>query len=321
MTQEQVLNVVLGEKYAGLRLDVALSDLFPAFSRAFLQRCIKQGRLRREDGTAVRARDIVSGGEQMVFEPMQADYGPEDEIVGEDIPLTLVHKDDDMLVIDKPAGLVVHPGAGHTRGTLINALVFHFPQLKFLPRAGIVHRLDKDTSGLLTVAATCSAYTALVRQMQAHKIRREYLCLVQGEVIAGGRVDAPLGRHPRDRKRMAVVAGGRGAVTHYRVLNRFQGCTLLSVLLETGRTHQIRVHMAHIRHPVVGDAVYGGHRHALSNKAVLEALREFKRQALHATRLALKHPVTGEDCAWESELPADMRALMDLLSRHAAADV
>ena len=315
MTQERILNVVLGEEYAGLRLDKALADLLPAFSRAFLQRCIKQGQVQM-DGAVVRPRDIINGGEWVVFDLAQIDAEPADKIAGEDIPLSVVHDDDALLVIDKPVGMVVHPGAGHSRGTLVNALVFRFPPLRLLPRAGIVHRLDKDTSGLLVIAKGHAAHKALVEQMQARAIRREYLCLVQGEVIAGGCVNEPLGRHPRDRKRMAVVMGGREAVTHYRVLKRFRGCTLLGVRLETGRTHQIRVHMAHLRYPVVGDATYGGQRCALDNKVALEALRGFKRQALHAHRLTLAHPETGEVCTWESALPPDMQALLDLLSQH-----
>ncbi len=318
--QEQNLNIVIDEEYAGARLDKALAELFPAFSRAFLQRCIKQGRV-RVDGAAARPRDLVGGGERVDLELTEADLpgtGFEGALAGEDLPLSVLHEDDALLVLDKPVGMVVHPGAGRPGGTLVNALVFCRPALKFLPRAGLVHRLDKDTSGLLVVAKTRAAHKSLAGQMQARTIRREYLCLVHGEVISGGRVAAPLGRHPRDRKRMAVVAGARAAVTHYRVLARFRRHTLLSVRLETGRTHQIRVHLAHIRHPVVGDAVYGGHRRtpAVAGAVVIEALREFGHQALHAHRLRLAHPVTGEVREWRSEPPPDLRALLDLLSAH-----
>ncbi len=317
MTREQTLSVVIDEEYAGVRLDKALAELFPAFSRAFLQKCIRRGRV-SVDGAAARPRDLVAGGEQVAFEfaPDDATDTPADAtLAGEDLPLTVLHDDDALLVLDKPVGMVVHPGAGRAGGTLMNALVFRYPALRFLPRAGIVHRLDKDTSGLLVVAKTRAAHKSLVEQLQARTIRREYLCLVHGAVISGGCVDAPIGRHPRDRKRMAVVAGGREAVTHYRVRERFQNHTLLSVRLETGRTHQIRVHLAHIHYPVVGDATYSRRRRPPpADAAVCKALRDFDHQALHACRLALTHPTTGERCEWRSEPPPDLRALLDLLS-------
>ena len=318
--RERILTIVIDEEHVGMRLDKVLAELFPAFSRAFLQHCIKRGQV-RVNGDMVRPRDQVVGGERVDLDIVQADAGTGEESAGEDIPLSIVHDDDALLVLDKPVGLVVHPGAGRHGGTLVNALIFHYPQLKLLPRAGLVHRLDKDTSGLLVVAKTRIAHKALVGQMQARTIRREYLCLVYGDVIAGGRVEAPIGRSRRDRKRMAVAADGRAAVTHYQVVRRFKGCTLVKVRLETGRTHQIRVHMAHIRHAVVGDASYGGGRLPSAMAAVVrEAVRGLGHQALHAARLSLTHPHTGKIVTWESEAPADMRKLLALLERHVAAD-
>ncbi len=320
--QERVFNVVIDDEYAGVRLDKVMAELFPAFSRAFLQRHIKQGRV-LVDGASARPRDLVAGGERLVFELGDDDVTgvSEGALEGEDAPLDVVHDDDELLVVNKPAGVVVHPGAGRAAGTLVNALVFHYPALRFLPRAGVVHRLDKDTSGLLAVAKTPAAHKSLVEQLQARTVSREYLCLVHGAVISGGRIDAAIGRHPRDRKRMAVVAGGRDAVTHYRVLERFSGYTLLSVRLETGRTHQIRVHAAHIRHPVVGDATYGLRRRApVAGAELRQALQGLKRQFLHACRLGLAHPATGEPCKWRSEPPGDLDALLRFLRLHAAAN-
>jgi 23S rRNA pseudouridine1911/1915/1917 synthase len=233
--------------------------------------------------------------------------------------LEIVHEDDELLVLNKPAGLVVHPAAGHGDGTLLNALLHHHPALELLPRAGIVHRLDKETTGLMVVAKTLPAQTALVAQLQARNVHREYEAVVVGLPTGGGRVDAPIGRHPRDRQRMAVVRAespsGKPAVTHYRLIQRFRAHTHLRCLLETGRTHQIRVHMAHINHPLVGDPVYGGRFRIPAGMAAerVEALRSFPRQALHARRLALAHPRTGEEVQWEAPLPADMEALLAML--------
>ncbi len=317
---DQVLQAVLDEEHAGERLDRVLAELFPAFSRTFLQRCIKQGQV-LVDGAVMRPRDLVRGGERITFDAGDRIAWQEQaagSLVAEDIPLTLVHEDDAMLVVDKPVGMIVHPGAGHPDGTLVNALLYHHPPLEFLPRAGMVHRLDKDTSGVLVVAKTHAAHKSLTEQMQAREIYREYLCLVHGRVISGGSIDAPVGRHPQARQRMAVVAGGRKAVTHYRVVERFLCHTLLKVRLETGRTHQIRVHMANIRHPVVGDPVYGARRREPPQAAseLSEALQQFRHQALHACSIGLKHPKTGEQRRWSSLPPSDLRGLLDLLSRH-----
>jgi 23S rRNA pseudouridine1911/1915/1917 synthase len=295
---------------AGWRLDATLAKLFPEHSRSRLQGWLKDG-LIRLDGAAAEGKRKVYGGERIEFD-LDAAVPPAPTLAqsAEDIPLSVVFEDEQLIVIDKPAGLVVHPGNGNASGTLMNALLHHAPQLAGIPRAGIVHRLDKDTSGLLVVARTLTAQTDLVRQMQARSVKRHYLALALGNVERDGMVDAPLGRHAVQRTKMAVVrSGGREARTHYAVLERFAKATLLECRLETGRTHQIRVHLASIKHPLAGDATYGKTR---SGDARLDA---FPRQALHAWRLALVHPVTGAEMAWESPLPADFAALLEELRR------
>jgi 23S rRNA pseudouridine1911/1915/1917 synthase len=291
---------------AGLRLDAALARVFPEHSRSRLQAWLKDGRV-TINGGAAESRQKVWGGEQVGLDAVPSEM--EGEHRPEAIGLTILHEDDHLLVIDKPAGLVVHPGSGVRSGTMMNALLHHAPQLAEVPRAGIVHRLDKDTSGLLVVAKTLAAQTDLVRQLQARTVKRHYLALARGRVERDGTVDAPIGRHPTQRTRMAVVHSGRTARTHYAVLERFDKATLVECRLETGRTHQIRVHMASIGHPLVGDATYG---RAKTNDPLLDS---FPRQALHARRLALVHPATGAEVAWESPLPADFSALLDTL-RH-----
>ena len=290
---------------AGMRLDAALARMFPEHSRSRLQAWLKQG-LIRLDGAAGDAKRKVLGGERIDFRavPPAPTFA-----AAEDIALSVVFEDDDLIVIDKPAGLVVHPGNGNESGTLMNALLHHAPQLAAVPRAGIVHRLDKETSGLLVVAKTQPAQTDLVRQLQARTVNRHYLALALGRVERDGSVDAPIGRHPVQRVKMAVVRGGKDARTHYHVVERFERATLLECRLETGRTHQIRVHLASIGHPLAGDPVYGKTR---SGDPRLDA---FRRQALHAWRLALRHPRRGEEQAWESPLPADFAALLESL-RH-----
>jgi 23S rRNA pseudouridine1911/1915/1917 synthase len=257
-------------------------------------------------------RQIVHGGEQVALDtPVQREVGAEPE----DIALDIRHEDADIIVVDKPAGLVVHPGAGNAAGTLQNALLHHDPALAGIPRGGIVHRLDKDTSGLMVVARSPRAHTALVAQLASREVHRQYLALVYGTMVAGGRVDAPIGRHPRDRLKQAVREDGRDAVTHYRVRERFRAMTLVECRLETGRTHQIRVHMAHVRHPLVGDPQYGGLLKLPkgASAALTEALRGFRRQALHAEQLAFVHPGTGEQVSFEAPLPADMQAVLAAL--------
>jgi len=311
------ISIEIPPEQAGQRLDQALAALLPEHSRSRLKSWIESGEV-LVDGSPRRPRDKVSGGEKVVI----AAKLPEDvRAVAQDIPLVLVHEDRHVFVVDKPAGLVVHPGAGNPDRTLQNALLALDPKLAQLPRAGIVHRLDKDTSGLLVVARTLAAHTALVRMLEAHDIRREYEAVCRGVMTAGGTVDAPIDRHPTDRVRMAVRQGGRESVTHYRVIHRFRAHTHVRVQLETGRTHQIRVHLAHADFPIVGDRVYGG-RLALprgASDALREALRSFPRQALHAARLRFAHPVTGKPVECAAPLPADMQELLRVLAADSTA--
>ena len=303
--------------HAGMRLDQSLVLLFPDFSRSRLQQWIKAGQV-KVDGGQRRARDKVAGGEEVQLTATFEDQVP---CRPEAIALDIVYQDDSLLVINKPAGRVVHPAAGNPSGTLQNALLHFDPAAAELPRAGIVHRLDKETSGLMVVARTPAVHKSLVEKIQARSVKREYRAVVVGVMTAGGTVDAPIGRHPVNRKRMAVAPGGKPAVTHYRVMERYRHHTLLRVNLETGRTHQIRVHMAHIRYPLVGDPVYGGRLSlpAGASPALAERLRGFKRQALHAAVLALTHPETGEPLEWQAPLPDDMAALIDALQEDAGA--
>lgn len=308
--------VLVPEDAVGLRLDQAAAALLPEFSRSRLKTWIDAGRLTL-GGQVVRARTLLKGGEELTLE---AELTPVDEAAPEAIPLAVVHADEALLVIDKPVGLVVHPGAGNRSGTLQNALLHAYPELALLPRAGLVHRLDKDTSGLLLVARTVATHAALVAALERREIRRTYQAVCQGVLTGGGTVDAPIGRHRRERTKMAVVEGGREARTHYRVIARFRAHTHCEVELETGRTHQIRVHMAYVKAPLLGDPVYGG-RPRLPPRASPElraALQGFRRQALHATRLRLAHPLTGEPLDFASALAPDLEALLRLLRADAA---
>jgi 23S rRNA pseudouridine1911/1915/1917 synthase len=297
---------VVPDDCAGLRFDQVLAKLLPEYSRSRLQEWIAAGQASL-DGAVAAAKQKVWGGETIVVQPQS--HPAEQPHQAEDIALDIVYEDDALLVVNKPAGLVVHPGSGNWEGTLLNALLHHAPQLEGVPRAGIVHRLDKDTSGLLVVAKTLRAQTALVRQLQARSVKREYLALVWGEVRHGGTVDAPIGRHPTQRVKMAAVEDGKPATTHYQIEEKFPSCTLLRCRLETGRTHQIRVHLASIGHPLVGDSVYlKGAQKCIPQLRTL--LHGFQRQALHATRLALEHPVSGEMMEWHAPLPQDMQLLL-----------
>jgi 23S rRNA pseudouridine1911/1915/1917 synthase len=317
MTNSTVrLSLRIPEAQAGQRLDVALATLLPDYSRSRLKAWIESGEI-LVDGNAWRPRDKVFGGEAIAVAATLPDEGTAQP---QRIPLTVVYEDEHVLVLDKPAGLVVHPGAGNPDSTLQNALLAHDPALAKLPRAGIVHRLDKDTSGLLIVARTLPAHTALVRMLEEREIHRKYEAVCRGVMTGGGTVDAPIDRHPTDRVRMAIREGGREAVTHYRVIRRFRAHTHVRVQLETGRTHQIRVHLAHVGYPLVGDKVYGG-RLALPkgvSEQLRQALREFPRQALHAARLQLAHPVTGKPLEVVAPLPADMVGLLEMLAADAA---
>ena len=302
---------------AGRRLDQALAALFPDYSRTRLKSWIDAGQV-RVDGALPRGRDKLLGGEHVEID---AELELEGRVAAQPIALDVVHQDEDVIVIDKPAGLVVHPGAGNPDNTLQNALLSLDPVLAALPRAGIVHRLDKETSGLLVVARTLAAHTELVRMLEARDVHREYEAVCVGVMTGGGTVDAPIGRHRVDRVKMTVREDGRESVTHYRVVERYRAHTHVRVILETGRTHQIRVHLAHIGYPIVGDPTYG-RRLAIPKGATprLEAaLRGFRRQALHAARLGFDHPVNGKAMEFASPLPADMRDLLEALREDAVA--
>lgn len=298
----------------GRRLDQIAAELFSEFSRSRLQQWIKSGEL-RVNGQQRPAKYKLLGGEDL---SISAKLKAEGDWQAEDIPLNIVFEDDHIIVINKPTNFVVHPAAGNRDGTLLNALLFHYPPLASIPRAGIVHRLDKDTTGLMVVAKTLVAHTDLVAQLQARTVSREYEAVVSGVMIGGGCVDQPIGRHPKQRVKMAVVRDGKEARTHYKVLKRFAGHSYIRLKLETGRTHQIRVHMANIKFPIVGDDVYGGRFRI--HKGVSDQLREtlhgLERQALHARELGLVHPHTGEFISWSTELPEDMQNLLAALKEN-----
>lgn len=302
---ETIIEVTIPADFAGIRLDQALARLLPDWSRSRLQTWIREKRI-SVDGAAAIPKQKVWSGEKVEVRP--SSHPAEAMHAPEPISLDIVYEDDSLIVINKPAGLVVHPGSGNWQGTMLNALLHHAAELNTVPRAGIVHRLDKDTSGLLVVAKTLEAQTHLVRQLQKHTVNRDYLALVLGSVSTGGSVDAPVGRHPVERTKMAVTPGGKPARTFYQVLEKLQGCTLLGCSLETGRTHQIRVHMHSIGHPLLGDPVYGGK----SGRNIQDATRltGFCRQALHAYRLELTHPQHGARMTWHAPLPDDMKNLL-----------
>lgn len=295
------LHANISDTLAGKRLDQALAILFPEHSRSRLKTWIEEGHVLVEGHTR-RPKDKVLLGEDIDIE---AELEDKREWEAEDLELNIVYEDDDIIIINKPANLVVHPGAGNQQGTLVNALLHHAPNLSLIPRAGIIHRLDKDTTGLLVVAKSLAAHTKLVEQMQAREIIRVYEAIVWGILPAGGTINAPIGRHPSDRMKMAVVLDGKPAITHYRIIKKYPRHTHLRVQLETGRTHQIRVHMAHIRHPVVGDKVYARR---------YQGEPRFSRQALHAKYLELDHPISKEKLSFEADLPEDMGELLTRLN-------
>jgi 23S rRNA pseudouridine1911/1915/1917 synthase len=308
------LEGIVPESYAGERLDQVAAQLFPAYSRARLQQWIKQQAL-QIDGQVGKAKQKVVGGERLSLIPILEAQG---DWLAQDLPLDIVFEDEHILVLNKAANAVVHPAAGNASGTVLNALLHHCASLASLPRGGIVHRLDKDTTGLMVVAKTLQAHQNLVNQLQGRRVGRQYVAVVNGLVGGEGTVNAPMGRHPIHRKKMAVVKnGGKEAITHYRVMRRFARHSLLSLTLETGRTHQIRVHMQSIGHPLVGDPVYGGRARAARRlgEEVLRHLQEFPRQALHAERLQLKHPASGETMSWQVALPEDMAMLIQILAK------
>ncbi len=307
-----ILTAIIPDEMAGMRLDQVLAELFSDYSRSKLQTWIKAGRV-LVDGKNLKTRDKVDGGEEV-----RLDAEPEIvlECEPEDLNLDIIFEDESLLIVNKPAGLVVHPGAGNWSGTLQNGLLFHNKQLAALPRAGLIHRIDKDTSGLLMVAKTLTAHHSLTEQLQERSIHREYQAIVKGWMTAGGTIDEPIGRHPQDRIRYTVREDGKEAITHYRLLKRFTRYSFIQVKLETGRTHQIRVHMAHIHYPLVGDPLYAGgfQLPAQCNEALENQLRGFKRQALHAAKLGLIHPETNEYLEWEQALPDDMQQLLEALA-------
>ncbi len=314
--EEQLLHAEVAPEMAGRRLDQVLAELFADYSRSRLTQWLKQGQV-EVDGEQRKQRDKVLGGEQIT---LRVKLERDERFDPEPIPLDIVYEDESIIVINKPAGLVVHPASGNWKGTLLNALLHHEPNLDAVPRAGIVHRLDKLTSGLLVVARTLEAQTSLVAQLQDRSLTREYDAVINAVLTGGGKIDAPIGRHPVDRKRMAVVNSGKPAVTHYRVAERFRAHTHIKVKLETGRTHQIRVHMAYLKYPLIGDPVYGGRLRIppASSELLQQTLRRFPRQALHASRLGLIHPQSGEYMEWQVPLPEDMEQLLEILRQDVA---
>ena len=305
------LKVTVPNELGQKRLDQVAAELFQEYSRSRLQSWIKDGQL-KVDGQPRKIKEKLVGGEVLTID---AELLPEGEWLAQDIPLDIVHEDEHIVVINKPAGLVVHPAAGNPDGTVLNAMLFHYPEVVNLPRAGIVHRLDKDTSGLMVIARTLEAQNSLVQQLQSREMGREYEAICMGVLTGGASIDEPIARHSTNRLKMAVHPSGKDAVTHYRVLQRFQSHTHIRVKLETGRTHQIRVHMAYIQHPLVGDPLYGG-RMRLPKQCgpdLMDALKHFDRQALHAKALQLVHPQSQEILQWEVELPADFEQLLVVL--------
>lgn len=311
MPQHQQIISKVPPEMDGQRLDQVVASLCPQYSRSQLQKWIKAGHIRVDD-KILKPKERLTGGEEVII---NAVLEPQTEFDAEAIPLDIVYEDAAIMILNKPAGLVVHPAAGNWSGTLVNALLHYNAGLEMLPRAGIVHRLDKDTTGLMVVAKTLEAHTALVAALQERDVSREYLALVHGNVVAGSTIEANIGRHPVDRKRQAVTDGGKEAITHYRIEERFTHHTLLRVSLETGRTHQIRVHLSHKHMPIVGDQVYGGRPRfpAGASETVRQTVQQFPRQALHATRLGLVHPTTAEFMQWEVPVPEDMATLFAVL--------
>ncbi|MFD1009206.1 23S rRNA pseudouridine(1911/1915/1917) synthase RluD [Oceanisphaera ostreae] len=318
MSQQIELNGTVADHQFGQRLDQTLAEMFPDYSRTRIKTWIQLDQVRLDGEVANKPRAKVVSGQQVLI---NAELEDDVRFDPEDLPLNIVYEDDDIMIINKPAGLVVHPGAGTPGGTMLNGLLHYCPSLAEVPRAGIVHRLDKDTTGLMVVAKTIPAQTHLVTALQERNITREYEAVAIGHMTSGGTVDANIGRHPTQRILMAVVPSGKPAVTHYRVMEKYRAHTRLRLRLESGRTHQIRVHMAHLQHPLVGDPTYGG-RLKLPRSAEPELrdfLRNFKRQALHAVLLRLEHPISGEVMEWQAPLPDDFVALIELLKADTTA--
>ncbi len=302
------------ENAEGQRLDQALAELFSDYSRSRIQQWIKSGEVSVNDQIVNKIRAKVYGNELI---KIQTELEAEVIWDAEDISIDIVHEDEDIIVVNKAAGLVVHPATGNWHGTLVNALLNHHADLEQLPRAGIVHRLDKDTTGLMVVAKTLKAHTHLVNELQLRNVNRQYICVVNGALTAGGMIDQPINRHPVKRKQMTVIEGGKPSITHYRIEQRFSYYTVLRVKLETGRTHQIRVHMSWFKHPLVGDPVYGGRLRQPPgvSSGFMKQIRNFNRQALHATKLGLIHPTSGEQMTWDADIPEDMKKLINVLEQ------
>ena len=309
-----LLNIVIPDRLIGQRIDSALAVMLPDYSRSKITAWVRSGKALLND-KSFKAKDKILGGEIV---SLTIEKAKSNAWLGEDIAINVVYEDEDIIVVNKPVGLVTHPGAGNWTGTLANALLHYDPSLATLDRAGIVHRLDKNTSGLMVVARSELAQKNLVEQLQTHAVSREYSAIVYGHMISGGTVDAPIGRDPKDRIRQAVVEEGEGknAITHYRVIDRFKNHTHVKCILETGRTHQIRVHMSYIEHPLIADSMYGGKIRfpKKADEKLKEALKAFNRQALHAKKLTLSHPITGEQMSWKAPLPNDMQDLLAVLS-------
>lgn len=307
----KIHTLIIPDQYANERLDHTLAKLLPEYSRTLIQDWIEKGQV-LVNGLPSKGKIKIKGGETV---SVQITLKPQPEWKAQNIPLNIVYEDDALIIINKPVGLVVHPGTGNSESTLLNALLHHAPQLQVLPRAGILHRLDKNTSGLLVIAKTAAALRDLSHQLKQRTLLREYQAIVYGHLISGGTIDAPIDRHPIHRKQMAIVETGKTAITHYRVAEKYRAHTRLSLRLETGRTHQIRVHLHHIRHPIIGDATYGGRVHLTKGMTpeLIQTLRQFKRQALHAFALGLSHPDTQEWMRFEIDLPDDMKHLIQML--------
>lgn len=318
MSESLISTLTLPFSHEGQRFDAVLAELLPEHSRARIQQWIKEGHILLE-GQRVKPKEKVIGGEQV---SLNLTLQPSERWEAQSIPLDVVYEDEHLIVLNKPVGLVVHPAAGNPDETLVNALLHHYPELACLPRAGIVHRLDKDTSGLMVVARSAVAHTSLVNQLQSRTMGRQYEALVLGDVTGGGSVDAPIGRHPNQRLKMAVINSGKPAYTDYGVLQQWPGVAHLRVKLKTGRTHQIRVHLAHVRLPIIGDTLYASNpRYPRgASPELLKTIQSFGRQALHAKRLELVHPATNELMSWEIDLPEDMTHLIALLNERSAGD-
>lgn len=315
MDQAAPHELIVPETLAGQRLDSAMATLLPDYSRSRLQEWIRAGCVLLDD-VVPSTRQRLIGGERLVLRV------PEENLTNmaepEAVPLDVVYEDEHLVVINKTANLVMHPAAGNWSGTVLNGLLHRYPEVSVIPRAGIVHRLDKDTTGLFVVARSLLAHTSLVDQLQTRTMGREYTAIVEGTLVSGGTVDEPIGRHPKDRKKMAISHNGKHAVTHYRLAEKFLGHTCVSVKLETGRTHQIRVHMSALHHPLIGDSTYGRRRFPKGlTESARQEVHDFPRQALHAHKLSLMHPATREDVSWEVPLPNDMLALLAALRQTA----